>query len=164
MWVKILTDLGVRINSSFPYLISFGDDCTISTNVTILAHDTFTKMGCGFQKVGRVSVGNNVFIGASSLILPNVNIGDNVIVGAGAVVSKDIPNNCVVVGNPARAICSTDKYYKLNQRKSNAKLFEQRFNLFDLSLNDRETLRKACEDGMCYVKTVNYEQIKQHEI
>lgn len=162
--MKILTDFGVRIDSSFLYLISFGDDCTISTNVTILAHDASTKMGCGFQKVGRVSVGNNVFIGASSLILPNVNIGDNVIVGAGAVVSKDIPNNCVVVGNPARVICSTDKYYKRNQRKSNAKLFEQRFNSFALSLNDRETLRKACEDEMCYVKTVNYEQIKQHEI
>lgn len=50
------------------------------------------------------SIGNNVSIGANVTIIGNIKIGDNVIIGAGAVVVKDIPDNCIVVGNPARII------------------------------------------------------------
>ena len=57
-------------------------------------------------RVGEVNIGNNVFIGTKSIILPNVSIGDNVIVGAGSIVTKDIPANSVVCGNPARVITS----------------------------------------------------------
>ena len=61
-----------------------------------------------------ITIGNNVWIGGSSCILPGVHIGDNVVVGAGSVVTKDIPDNCVAVGNPARvmrAINDHDKAY-----------------------------------------------------
>ena len=47
---------------------------------------------------GCIEIGNNVVLGANTLILPNVKIGSNVIVGAGSIVTKDIPNNCVVGG------------------------------------------------------------------
>ena len=55
-----------------------------------------------------VTIGNNVWIGGSSTILPGVTIGDNVVVGAGSVVTKDIPSDVVVAGNPARIIKHID--------------------------------------------------------
>ena len=51
-----------------------------------------------------VRIGNNVWIGGNSVIAPGVTIGDNVVVGAGSVVTKDVPDNVVVVGNPARIL------------------------------------------------------------
>lgn len=57
-----------------------------------------------------VVIGNNVFIGMNSIILPGVTIGDNVIIGAGSVVAKDIPANSVCAGVPARVIKTMDEY------------------------------------------------------
>ncbi len=51
---------------------------------------------------GPIKIGNNVFIGDNVVILGNVTIGDNVTIGASAIVTKDIPSNCIAVGNPAR--------------------------------------------------------------
>ncbi|WP_440896760.1 DapH/DapD/GlmU-related protein [Amphibacillus sp. Q70] len=62
-----------------------------------------------------ISIGNNVWIGANSVILPGVKIGDNTVIGAGSVVTKDIPANVVAVGNPCRVIREINdrdlKYY-----------------------------------------------------
>lgn len=57
-------------------------------------------------------IGDNVFIGAGAKIIGNVVIGDNVTIGAGAVVTKDVPNNCTVVGNPARIVFSCEPMEK----------------------------------------------------
>lgn len=54
-------------------------------------------------------VGDNVYFGTGAIIMCPVNIGDNVIIGAGAVVTKDIPSNCTVAGNPARIIKRRDE-------------------------------------------------------
>jgi hypothetical protein len=62
--------------------------------------------------MGTIEVGNNVYIGAKSIILPNVKIGDNVVIAAGSIVSKDIPSNCVAAGCPARPIKSFDEYHE----------------------------------------------------
>lgn len=94
----------------YPHLISFGDDVTVSTNVTILAHDASTNIvSCG-TKLGRVSIGNNVFIGTGTIILCNTKVGNNVVVGAGSVVNRDLPDNGVYAGVPARRICSIEEY------------------------------------------------------
>ena len=53
---------------------------------------------------GGVNVGHSTFIGASSVVNPNVTIGDNVLIGSGTVVIKDVPDNVVVVGNPGKII------------------------------------------------------------
>ncbi|MGD0405031.1 MAG: DapH/DapD/GlmU-related protein [Candidatus Bathyarchaeia archaeon] len=95
------------IDGSFPWLISIGDNCTITCNVVILAHDASTKRQLGCSKIGAVTIGNNCFIGAGTIILPNVHVGNNVIIGAGSVVSRDIPDNSVAIGNPARVVRST---------------------------------------------------------
>lgn len=51
-----------------------------------------------------VIIGDNVWIGGDATILPGVTIGDNVVIGAGSVVTKDIPSNVVIAGNPAKII------------------------------------------------------------
>lgn len=63
-----------------------------------------------------MEIGNNVFIGMHTTILKGVHIGNNVIVGANSLVNKNIPDNCVVAGNPCRVVMSLDKYYE--KRKS----------------------------------------------
>lgn len=98
------------------YLVQIGNNVTI-THSTILAHDASTKMYLDYSKIGKVIIGNNVFIGWESIILPGVTIGKDVIVGAGSVIRQDIPNNCVVAGNSAVVICQTDEYIKKNEKK-----------------------------------------------
>lgn len=65
-----------------------------------------------------IVVGNDVYIGNNVIILPGVTIGNNVVIGAGAVVSKDIPDNSVAVGVPARVIKTTDEYLEKIKRES----------------------------------------------
>lgn len=62
----------------------------------------------GFGRGGRPHIGNNVLLGANVVIIGGIHVGNNVIVGAGSVVVKDIPDNCVVAGNPARVIKYTN--------------------------------------------------------
>lgn len=99
------------IDISFPKLLEIGNDVTI-THATILVHDASTYKKIGYTKFGKVIIGDNVFIGANAVILPNVRIGNDSIIGAGCIVTKDVPNNSVVIGNPMRIISSTSDYLK----------------------------------------------------
>ena len=103
-----------HIEHCHAFLVTIGNNVTI-TNATILAHDASTKKFLGYSKVGRVDIGDNVFIGYGSIILPNTKIGNNVIIGAGTVVAKDIPDNSVVVGNPCKILCGFDEYIEKNR-------------------------------------------------
>ncbi|MBZ2167132.1 hypothetical protein K8N75_13895 [Methanobacterium sp. VT] len=71
------------------------------------------------DKVGKIDIKDNVFIGNSAIILPNITIGPNAIIGAGSIVTKNVPSNTVVAGNPAKVICSLDEYIKKIDAKSN---------------------------------------------
>lgn len=62
------------------------------------------------EKIGCIEIGDNVFIGSNTTILQNVRIGTNVIIGAGTLVNKDIPDNSVAVGVPAKVIGTFDDY------------------------------------------------------
>ena len=105
---------GANIDSVFPELITIGDNVTIAKDAYVLSHDGSTKKIVGFTKVAKVTIGNNVFIGAKSVIYPGVTIGDNSIVGACSFVNKNIPENEVWAGVPAKFICSLDNFKKKN--------------------------------------------------
>lgn len=100
----------VWIDPGHCWLISFGDNVTLAPRVTVLAHDASPQAFQHVTKIGCVSIGDNVFIGACSVILPVVKIGSNVIVGAGSVVTKDLPDNTVCAGNPYCPIKDTSDY------------------------------------------------------
>ncbi len=104
----------VSFDNGHPYLISIGNNVTL-TNCRILTHDGTTKKPLGYSRIGRVEIGNNVFVGAGAIILPNVRIGNDVIIGAGCVVAKDVPEDSVMVGNPARKIGSYRDYLERNR-------------------------------------------------
>lgn len=106
--------LDSKIDFCHGFLISIGNNVTI-TGARILAHDASTKKFLGYSKVGRVDIGNDVFIGKEAIILPNTRIGNKVIIGAGCVVAKDVPDNVVVAGNPFKIICSFDDYIERNR-------------------------------------------------
>lgn len=76
---------------------------SIGSNLTILPMVLIGKK-TPESDTGLCTIGDNVYIGAGAIIMNPVNIGDNVIIGAGSVVTKDIPSNCVVAGNPAKII------------------------------------------------------------
>ena len=67
-----------------------------------------------FDVFGKIKIGNNVYIGNNSLIMPGVTIGDNVLVAAGSVVTHSVPDNVVIGGNPAKLLCSLEEYYQRN--------------------------------------------------
>ena len=95
-----------------PYLITIGDNVTISSGVELCTHDNAViKVVPGKTDiVGEIKIGNNCFIGMNSIIMYGVTLGDGCIVGAGSVVTHSFPANTVLAGNPARAITTSDKY------------------------------------------------------
>ena len=99
---------------SEPWLISVGNKVTITNGVRFINHDGSTWLISDEkgrrQLYRKISIGNNVFIGMDCIILPGVKIEDNVIVAAGSVVTKSIPSNSVVGGNPARIITEFNTY------------------------------------------------------
>lgn len=121
---------GVILDPSHCWLIDIGDHVTIAPRVHILCHDASTKQFLNYTKIGRVNIGDNVFIGAESVILPGVTIGSNVIIGANSTVTQDIPENSVAVGSPARVICSLDAYLqKERSRMADAPCYGEEYTL-----------------------------------
>ena len=87
--------------------VTIGDNVMIAPNVSIYTagHPVHPESrNSGYEYGIPVSIGNNVWIGGNVVILPGVSIGDNVVIGAGSVVTKSIPDNVIAAGNPCRII------------------------------------------------------------
>lgn len=135
---KYLENLGAKIGKgtrlncvvdgfgSEPYLVTVGEKCVIAAHVNFITHDgavnVLNNLNYFKEKsdiIAPINVGNNVYIGMGAYIMPGVNIGNNVIIGANAVVTRDIPDNSVAVGMPAKVIKNIDKYYNDAIKKGN---------------------------------------------
>ena len=144
---------GVILDPAHCWLIEIGDNVTIAPRVHILCHDASTKQFLNYTKIGRFNIGDNVFIGAESIVLPGVNIGNNVIIGAGSVVTSDIPDNSVVVGIPARVISSLDDYLsKEKSRMENAPVYGEEFTLRgNVSMEKRMQQKQELDGKIGYI-------------
>ena len=108
---------GVILDPGHCWLIEIGDNVTMAPRVHILCHDASTKTFLNYTKIGRVTIGDNVFIGAESVVLPGVTIGNNVVIGANSTVTHDVPDNTVVAGSPARVLCTLEEYLEKDKSR-----------------------------------------------
>lgn len=92
--------LMVMVDLMFPEKIIVGKNSIIGYNTTILTHEYLIKE----YRLGHVTIGDEVLIGANATILPGVTIGDGAIVSAGTLVNKDVPAGAFVGGNPMQLI------------------------------------------------------------
>ena len=108
--------------STEPWLMTIGRNVHLTENVKFVGHDggtlVFRHLIPDLEITKPITIGNDVYIGNNVLIMPGVKIGNKVIIGAGAIVSKDIPDNSVAVGVPAKVIKTADEYFEKIQRES----------------------------------------------
>lgn len=144
---------GVILDPSHCWLINIGDNVTMAPRVHILCHDASTKQFLGYTKIGRVRIGNNVFIGAESVVLPGVTIGDNVVIGANSTVTHDIPSNTVAAGSPARRICSIEEYLEKNRTAmKTARVYGEEYTLRqNVSDEKKKQMISELEKGIGYI-------------
>ena len=141
----------IRDFGSEPWLISIGNKVTVTHGVRFINHDGSTWLISDEkgrrQLFRRIEIGNNIFIGMSSIILPGVKIGDNSIIAAGSVVTKSVPSGSIVGGNPAKVIMDFDTYkkrvldtYVSNEEMDFSKNYKERvMEILDESFKDNLT-------------------------
>ncbi len=99
----------VLLDLVYPHLVNIGNNVTFGSNVMVFAHNNpaanlFLKNGEFPRKVEQVNIKSGAVLYPGSIITAGVTIGENSIISAGSVVGQDIPDFCVVVGNPGRVI------------------------------------------------------------
>lgn len=139
----------VEIDDTFSWLIEIGSDVTLAPGARLLAHDASIRRFLGYTRVGTILIGNKVFIGADSVVLPDVSIGDNVIIGAGSVVTRNVESNCVYAGNPAKKICDIDSY--LNRHKNPKKIYIEKDTFKNENLSMQEKIEIKEEIKKCKI-------------
>jgi maltose O-acetyltransferase len=144
---------GVVFDHSHPWLIEIGDDVTIAPQAYLLAHDASTRRELGHTRIGRIRLGNGVFVGARALILPGVTIGDGAIIAAGSVVTKDVPDRTMVGGNPARQIRGVPEYLEIQEGMLGERpTWSSAEGHWPLSPEEQGRQREALADGLGFLK------------
>lgn len=147
------------IDAVFPELIEIGNNFIGATGSKILTHDASPLLFTNNTQLRaqKTVIGDNVFLGAYSVVMPGVRIGNNVIVGASSVVTKDVASNSVVAGNPARYICTVDEYIDKCKQKG-------------ILYNVSDEYKNALDSGMQITiectrtpRQVVYEQMKKRK-
>ncbi len=125
--VKIGSGVGIFenavINPSEP--VEIGDNCGIGADVMIWTHGAWLDITQGFPSdFGPVKIGDNVWLPAKSIVLPNVTVGDNVVIGTNSLVNKDLPSGCLAAGIPCKVIKENMYPKKLNYEELNKLVWE----------------------------------------
>lgn len=136
--VKFYSPWSISIDIQRPWMIEIGDNVHITSGCRILQHGydwcvLQHKYGDVLGSSGKVTIGNNVFIGVETTILKGVTIGNDVIIGAKTLVNKDCIEPGVYAGNPVRFIMSIDEYYekrKQRQIKEATELMKEYYNKY----------------------------------
>lgn len=136
----------INIDLTRPSLIEIGDNVAFNRNFTLLTHDFISKVFLHkyndfLPSSGKVIIGNNVSFGQNCTVLKGVKIGDNCFIGYGSIVTKDIPENSVAVGMPARVVCSIDEYF---ERRKN-QCIDEAF-IYARSIKERYNRMPVIED------------------
>ena len=132
--IKYLRSRGIKIGNDClffsnkippePYLIEIGNHVVVSSRTEFITHDgsawIFREKNPNLDVFGKIVIGDNTFIGIGTIFLPNTKVGKNCVIGAGSVVRGNIPDNSVVMGNPAKVIMSTELMEKLTLNNKNA--------------------------------------------
>ena len=94
------------LDKVYPAGIHIGENTLVARGAVLLCHEHVKrdKFNTRMPLIKETFIGNNCFIGINALILPGIKIGNEVVVGSGSVVTKDVPSNTIVAGNPARII------------------------------------------------------------
>lgn len=105
-----------------PWIITLGNNVHITDSCRFVTHDgatlIFRDQEPTLELTRPIIIGNNVYIGARSIIMGGVTIGDKVIIGAGSIVTHDIPSNSVAVGVPAKIIKTAEEYFIKAKKES----------------------------------------------
>ena len=102
----VMLGMGCTLDHAFPEYITLEDNTALAGNVYIICHSNPYKHFEGrlLSYVAPVIIKKGAWIGVNATILPGVTVGENSVVSAGAVVSQNVPDNCIVAGNPAKVI------------------------------------------------------------
>lgn len=157
--IKLLKSRGLLVGKNFSiqqgciidpdhcWHIQIGDNVTLAPRVHILAHDASSFIYTHHTKVRNVIIGNNVFIGAGSIIMPGVSIVDDVVIGAGTVVYKSINQDGVYVGPALRRVYSIEQYKeKLKTEMKSSKLYDSDYTLRNPKFNSN--MKKEMNDEL----------------
>jgi maltose O-acetyltransferase len=146
---------GCVLDPAHCFHISIGNNVALGPEVYILAHDSIMHRFIGYGNVANVKIGDDVTISTRAVILPGVTIGNRVMIGAGAVVTKDIPENSIAVGNPAKVIGTFDAYIEkhIKALATKPKFDESYLIENNLSIIQKQEMIKACDEiGSIYLK------------
>jgi serine acetyltransferase len=119
---------------------------------TLFGHDGSVNMinaayRMHVDRVGKIDIGDDVFIGHGAIVLPGVTIGSRVLIGAGTVISRDVAPNSVMVGSPARRVSSLDELAERYRRESMARpwadVFARTSEGFDAALEPELVARRS---------------------
>ena len=129
------------VDETRPWMVQIGKNVQITRGVTILTHGydwsvLKGKYGCVLGSCGKVTIGDNVFIGAGAMIIGNVHVGNNARIGANAIVTSDVPENTVVVASGIRMV---QKDYPLNNKFLTAAAYKK--------LMQEQKMQKSEEKG-----------------